>query len=508
MRPLFVAPALGSLLALCFVPIITSSALAGGVIFTRGGEYLPQREQEAYIDWHAGRQKLYLGTLARPTTEASVWIVPVPGSPDETSALAVDIYPFVPLAKPAVGLAREKLESLRLVSLALDSGLLCITLRAPSRFSTTLADYRLEDTSVHHKLMAEGMQVERISARSPEPLEEYLRRHGFPTDARALEALEPYRGKKYTFVCGFLEAGAEPAHARALAIDFPTDTIFYPLGSTAVQEEAALAALMVVGWHELPDSDVRASYLQVVPFSDEPDPDELKAGAEITRIVLTGSPSNWGGDLYFVPATPVGVRFARFLDDLRGWFFLLVPGGLGVLLSVTMPLLLFEPAERRRIDFGFALAVGVAISLSIYASAVVFYIWCRARLSQESGESDQESGIDGAPGESATEVAGEEEIESQPVRGWGPVRWGLALALGTLMCTAVLFEELPLETPLEMVGGAVMILSSLALPAATLFVLYSAARGHIAWLIVFATLHFSSVCLLTLLLSAWLARFA
>ena len=65
-------------LALVSLSALPLGAHADGCKFALNGRFVPEREQRAMIEWANGTETLYVAALSDPTTEGSVWVVPVP----------------------------------------------------------------------------------------------------------------------------------------------------------------------------------------------------------------------------------------------------------------------------------------------------------------------------------------------------------------------------------------------------------------------------------------------
>src|SRR5262245_10036417 len=70
---------------------------ADGFLLSKFGNYVPEKEQYAYIEWEAGRERLYVATRSEKSDGPALWIVPIPSPPREIQAQPVQAFPYVSL---------------------------------------------------------------------------------------------------------------------------------------------------------------------------------------------------------------------------------------------------------------------------------------------------------------------------------------------------------------------------------------------------------------------------
>ena len=79
---------------------------ADGFLLGKRGQYVPEKEQRAFIEWEAGRERLFVATRSGESTGPALWIVPVPATPEGVDAEPVERFPHVVTSRPVVQPAR------------------------------------------------------------------------------------------------------------------------------------------------------------------------------------------------------------------------------------------------------------------------------------------------------------------------------------------------------------------------------------------------------------------
>src|SRR5579871_1737264 len=83
----------GTLAMLVFV--LPAPLLADGFMLARGGRYIPESHQRAFIEWRDGQERLYVATRSRESFDATLWVVPIPAKPERVMAEPVASFPQV-----------------------------------------------------------------------------------------------------------------------------------------------------------------------------------------------------------------------------------------------------------------------------------------------------------------------------------------------------------------------------------------------------------------------------
>lgn len=470
-----------------------------GFVFKRGGQYVREEEQRAFIEWQEGRQTLFLATRVAANTDPTVWIVPIPAPPDQTDAEPVTFFRHVASTKSVVAPARKTLTDTWQMTLCLDSGLpglmpLFLGTNVQQTFSKVGSTLDGSGVEVHKHVEKHGMVVEVLTARTTEALDRYLASKDMQTRAANLHTLQPYLEQQNTLVCGWRAGGDQPTTARALEIHFPTPVIFYPLQPTRVYQHDIATSIFVRGWAQpvagttLPG--LRCRYLEGRVMDEQrafygypvagpqPGPNE-----PLTQVELHPSPQGWTEDLRLVPGPPPAVALAAGLRRGGLGVTWLATTALGAVLALFLPWAILPRDQRSAADWGRAALLGASVGLSLLASALLFRAWYRAR---RPGPEHPTLGL-------------------LPLIGWPTA----ALAL---LCLALALREPSPHVARKAVRGlaGALVLGPLVIaPVAVVGRRVFAAAGKDSyWLITFVALHGGVVLVLCVGLNAWLSRYA
>lgn len=478
----------------------TQSLRADGCIFGKGGKYIPEKEQRAFIEWNDGQERLFVATRTEKTAGPTVWIVPVPADPKAVKAEPVEKFPHVFATKSAVKGAQDNLAAAVVLTFCANSGSLIAVLpwdtHASSQYKTAVA---VGSVKVHQHVEKLGMIVEVITADSSDALDAYLANKKMGIRSTDIKALEPYMKEKYTLICGWALDGKDAMSARALRIDFPCPSVFFPLRPTRVYEGDIDTTFFVRGWFKPTAGaqlhDLKCSYMEgrvsdialdVIMEKGEPLTPKMREildslGLEpVTQVRLSRSPRNWTHDLTMDSGTPLAIDVALTIQN-RPLLLWLVSILMSLALSILLPFAVIPTGSRRWTDWVWAAGTGMCLGLTIIVSALVFYQWCRLRLS----------------------VA-----RPNPLRG---------LVKGSLLTCAIAlsFALLPRAFPryrapiiLEAPAALCTLVLVVAAPVATLAVLYSVAGKKAWWLLGFSFLHFITATLVFVGIFWWLGSYA
>lgn len=370
-----------------------AAAWADGCKFASDGRLVSEREQRAMIDWTDGREVLHVAALSDPTADGTVWIVPVRAAPAVVKAEPVDSFPTVAYYETLRGRAERTLRDAIAVTGLLDSGGLCCPLFIGG-CGGSVASSVMEESRVE-KL---GMVVTVVTADTREALDQYLDAQGVDRTAADLSSLEAYFGRGgFTFVCGWVARRDVPSTAAALRIEFPSPTLWFPLLPTRVYSQSIRTVVYARGFVmpapgcDLPGLACEAIYAAVVSkgvgqtFETERQRSvweyQYSGSLEpLTRVTLTTDPKRWDRDLELVPGTTTAGALSTLVVRGGPAIGFTLSGLLGALLGLVLPWLTIPAGERRRIDWAAGAMTGAAITLSIWATVVVFSTWRAVRF--------------------------------------------------------------------------------------------------------------------------------
>lgn len=367
---------------------LPSDTRADGCKFASNGRVVPEREQRALIEWADGTETLYVATLSDPITEGNVWVVPVRAAATLVVAEPVEEMPAVVYYQTLKRRAERQLREAIAFAAVLDSGGVCCPLFIGG-CGMDAPKAAVEVSRVEQL----GMVVTVLSAESRAEIEQYLDAQGVNRAAADLSPLDPYFGQLgYAFVCGWVANRDQPTSAAGLKVVFPSPTLWFPLRPTRAYTEPVETVVYARGFVRpaagchLPRlkceyiyGEVKAVGLgQVFDKSQSRDhpgyapPDLLEP---FTRVTLTTDPQQWDRDLELVPGTTTVGAVALAVTGWVGFLGPLWAALLGAALGLMIPWLTIPKAERRRGDWLSGAAIGAAIVLTIWISALAFTVW-------------------------------------------------------------------------------------------------------------------------------------
>lgn len=364
-------------------------ARADGCKFGPDGRTVPEREQRAVIEWADGTETLYVATRTDPTSESSVWVVPVRAAATAVRAVPVDQFPAVTYYETVRSRAEFKLRGAIAVAGLLDSGGFCC-LPFVGGCSGEGAPAAAEASRVERF----GMVVTVVSAETRAGIERYLDAQGVNRSAADLSFLEPYFGGDYAFVCGWVGRPDGPVTATGLKIEFRSPTLWFPLRPTRVYTNPVETIVYTRGYVKPADGcelpGLRCEYVHgeveargITRAFGRPGPGHPRHLVPLTRVTLTTDPRKWDQDLELVPGTTlvgtVAVAVAGW--DERLSFFL--SALLGAVLGLPIPWLTVPRAGRQPADWVAGALTGAAIVFTIWVAALVFSVWRWARFRDE-----------------------------------------------------------------------------------------------------------------------------
>jgi hypothetical protein len=356
---------------------------ADGLVLARqkGLHFVAEKEQRAYIECDAGHERLHVATRTEANANPTLWIVPVPAEAAQVRAEPAEFYPHVGAERSVVASARAVIRQIRATALLADAGLAGV-FATTTKVHSVFAGISGVQVSQHVEKL--GMVVEVLSAESPDALDAYLAEKQVPVRAGDINSLQPYFQAGHAFVCGWSIAPGLSNEARCLQIDFPSAAAFFPLRPSSVYPGDIRTVVYVRGWfhprpgHSIPGLTCR--YIFGGLAHEGLILDQTNTSKPLTRVEVSGSPQQWDQDLILDPGEPLAVQVAQGIGALGSKVVPWSAAVLGLILGTFLPFLVFDRNERRGPDFIWSSAVGAAIALTIFASALVFAVWCYFRI--------------------------------------------------------------------------------------------------------------------------------
>lgn len=328
-------------LALLLIP---ANVLADGGIWINpwADHWEPVEEsgQVAAINYQNGLEKLIISTsFEMANMSEAVWIFPVPAEPDK---VVIDItsdfprlsgYDVVERAKSDVDeiVAVSQLTQIYpIFSYFYFSGMLATRSMGVSEgFGAGIAG--VPSVTVWEHIEKEGMTSELVTARSGDALYYYLENRGHRLPRGAIDVLEDYIGKDYSFVIswisstGLIEQPQESLYIPryytmhpGIFITFPTDKIYYPMMPTSIYGSKRIPIRVYVLGYVTPElSDELKSYTTTNYYSQEYfdrwNLEEFYRNTEVkgyTKMEMYAPSKYFTDDLWFDLTAPPKVYYA------------------------------------------------------------------------------------------------------------------------------------------------------------------------------------------------------
>lgn len=198
-----------------------NTALADGMIikpdpYYYRWDYLGESNQQAFINYEDGLEKMILSIGMEETSESAVWIFPVPSEPNK---VVVDVVVKLPqlrgeeITKKAKSNLSDIKKSLPVTQIY-TIPFIINWWGAPyigdtegfvvPRRSGIGGKERETDVIVHEHLEKEGITTEIITAKTAQALYQYLQKRGLTVKQGSIPILDHYIGKEFTFVVSWI----------------------------------------------------------------------------------------------------------------------------------------------------------------------------------------------------------------------------------------------------------------------------------------------------------------
>jgi len=259
---------LAILLVSSFIP---PQVLADGMVIkprSDNWEYMDENSQVAAINYQDGYQKMIISTnFNMQDVDKVVWIFPVPSDPRK---VVIDVTSQFPRFYGSDVVERTKNDIDELMSVATLTQIYPIFFAFRTVMYAGVAEKSMlgtpegaqggtiEGVVVWENIEKEGITVQTLTTRTTDALYDYFQMKGVKVDENALNVLNYYIGKDYSFIVSWVSnpnqlggyGGIEDAQYQpeassyrkispymrqpGVAVTFPTDSIYYPLIPTSV----------------------------------------------------------------------------------------------------------------------------------------------------------------------------------------------------------------------------------------------------------------------------------
>lgn len=318
-------------------------------------EPVAEKNQYAWIHQRDGRERMVISiSLDLDNEDEALWIFPVKGSPENIKAALIDRYPDLLGRDPVFG-AKGKIAGSILLHM-------CSQFYPIPFFSLILPGLLRNRGEFRHQGSRWGLSYYVAAADSSEALAEYLSKEtGKNIQSKELDSFKPYMTREYSLIIitvhsrgsllkefPDLEDAFRSMESRRpfLYIDFPSDTVFYPMKATAGYGELEIpVTLFIIGYYAFPPDSVYNEMPSVRTrhfYDNYPDTGnaefykglDREQGVTYTRITIEERASEYiKGDITLERAEPpFSYRYAVYINTYMGGPF----AGMFIVLSFLL----------------------------------------------------------------------------------------------------------------------------------------------------------------------------
>jgi hypothetical protein len=225
--------------AIIFLTVLSGVCFADGKAFVwvdrQSMRPVLEQEQRALILYKDGIEGMLISiSLDLAENENAFWIFPLPAEPKEIKIDLVDSFPRIKGKEPRMEF-REYASSIPIFGSLSQLYPICMCMPALGA----------RGLHIHSEIEKWGIQAEVISVQSAEAMAEHLQAKGIGIEMREFDPFLAYFGDQYAFVLVSIASAKEildtfPDYNRgtvdrrpALYVEFPTDTLYFPLKPTS-----------------------------------------------------------------------------------------------------------------------------------------------------------------------------------------------------------------------------------------------------------------------------------
>jgi hypothetical protein len=253
---------------------IPNSALADGMVirpdpYSDRWDYLDESNQQAFINYEDGLEKMILSIGMEETSENAVWIFPVPSEPNKVVIDMITQFPklsgeeIAKKAKSNLFNIKKILSATQIYTIPFidwwGMGYQGYQTPAEGMYSAPLGTGGAiaTDIIVHEHLEKKGITTEIITAKTAQSLYQYLQNKNLKVEEGSIPVLDHYIGKEFTFVVSWISETATTtpkaqSKQRGVFVTFPAQEIYYPLLPTSVYESEIVPATIRIIGHKSP----------------------------------------------------------------------------------------------------------------------------------------------------------------------------------------------------------------------------------------------------------------
>ncbi|HOK34729.1 MAG TPA: hypothetical protein PLB19_01145 [Candidatus Paceibacterota bacterium] len=402
---------------LLILPLIMPNfVLADGMIinidpYSDRWDYLNESNQQAFINYEDGLEKMILSIGLEKTSENAVWIFPVPAEPTE---VAIDVVTRLPKfigediferAKSNLFIIRNSLLATQIYPIPFFNW--GVHVLDVSDISIWLGDKSKTDVIVHEHLDKEGLTTEIITARTAQSLYQYLQDKNLKIEEGSIPVIDHYIGKKFTFVVSWISENPvvtpeTQLKQRGVFVTFPTEEIYYPLLPTSVYgSEIIPITIKIIGYRSPKIFEEIKNYTEVKYFINnlivDSDVNEIEINKGIdelenfysdssendkyTKIEIKAPSKFLVDDLWINPEAPLKVYYSSFIAQYGVLIEIILLILISMVASIVAGWLIFRDLRNKNGIFKLAL-VGLSNCFSLIG-LIIATIFLRTKAEDE-----------------------------------------------------------------------------------------------------------------------------
>ena len=372
--------------------LLPSLVLADGMMikpdpYGNRWDFVSESNQQAYISYEDGLEKLILSIGLEEKDSEAVWIFPVPANPEK---VVIDILTETPnirgeeINKKAKAKLEDIQEPMLLTQIYTAPFLFAfrksVILSTPTNKSWGLSEdgYRHQsDVIVYEHLEKEGMTTEIITAKTSEGLQKYFKSKNLNMEQNSIPALNHYIGKEFTFVVSWISKShtiRSSSKQKGVFVTFPTKKIYYPLILTSVYgSERIPTTIRIMGFVSPKIFKDIKNYTKTEYYVDtyfRSDIDNFYNGStenvKYTKIEMDAPSKLLTQDLWISARQPLGTFFPLFISQhpfTAGAILLVL---ISILTGILVGFIVFPEARNKKGILRFGL-LGLFNCLTIIA---------------------------------------------------------------------------------------------------------------------------------------------
>ena len=390
---------LGILLTLSLM--IPNLVLADGMIirpdpYSNRWDYVIESNQQAFINYEEGLEKIILSIGIEETDKNAVWIFPVPSEPNRVIIDVVTEFPRLngenirKKAKSNLFEIKKVLPATQIYTIPFIDWWGMGSHRNPTegmlQNPASLGGGRSIETDVIvcEHLEKEGVITEVITAKTAGALYQYFQDKNLKIKEGSIPVLDHYIGKEFTFVASWISqtdiiTTNFKSNQRGIFVTFPTQKIYYPLLPTSVYGSDTIPISIRIIGHRSPKifKDIK-SYTKTEYFIDHRIGlgEELKnfyngssKNVKYTKIEIDAPSKFFTEDLWIIPRAPAKTYYSSFVAQypwISGAFLLILSS---IIAGIIAGWIVFRDLRRTKGILKLVLA-GLSNCLSIMGLAI------------------------------------------------------------------------------------------------------------------------------------------